>query len=96
MFNGGRSLELTIDPDVQSVLEFMEAHVQTCRLVGVADALPKFARLLWEHYVQEPCSPTIRLESPKMMPHPSQSSATESGLELPCADDGSAAVKDGQ
>ena len=88
-------MELNIDPDVQSVLEFMEKHVQACRLVGVADALPKFARLLWEHYAQEPCSPTIRLESPKM-PHPSQSSATESGLALPCAGDGSAAVKDGQ
>jgi hypothetical protein len=91
----GSNVEFTIDQDVQAVLEFMEKHVQACRLVGVADALPKFARLLWEHYTQETCCPMIRLESPKM-PHPSQSNATESDLALPCADDGSAAVKDGR
>src|SRR5690242_1947055 len=35
--------QLVLDEDVQAVLEFMQAKVATCKLVQVAEALPRMA-----------------------------------------------------
>ena len=48
-------MELQMDLDVKKVLEFMQEQVPVSKLEGVADALPKMARLLWSRYPQEPC-----------------------------------------
>lgn len=47
-------MELTIDCDVQEVLEFMQGHIPACKLVGVAENVAAMARLLWAHNPQEP------------------------------------------
>jgi len=46
-----------IDPDVKSVLEFMQDRISADRLVAVAASLPDLAKLLWSHYPQQPCLP---------------------------------------
>jgi hypothetical protein len=48
-------MQIKVNEDAKSVLEFMQANVPTERLVGVADVLPQMARLLWAKYPQEPC-----------------------------------------
>ena len=50
-------MRFEVDSDVQSVLEFMQSQIQACKLVGVAEALPQMARLLWNHNQQEPVHP---------------------------------------
>lgn len=87
-------MELIINPDVKSVLEFMQDRIPACRLVAIAESLPSLAKLLWDRYPQEP-SPALTLELLKLR-SPSQPSASESGLGLPCADDGFVAARDGQ
>ena len=52
-----REMQFEIDPDVQAVLEFMQGRIQACKLVGIAEALPQMARLLWNHNGQEPVHP---------------------------------------
>ena len=49
-----REMQFEVDSDVQAVLEFMHGRIQACKLVGVAEALPEMARLLWGHNPQEP------------------------------------------
>jgi hypothetical protein len=49
-----REMRFEVDSDVQAVLEFMQGEIQACKLVGVAEALPQMARLLWGHCQQEP------------------------------------------
>jgi hypothetical protein len=66
---------ITIDPDAQSVLEFMQARIPVDKLVSIADSLPQMARLLWGHYPQRPCH-LIGLEVPKTS-NLSQSTANE-------------------
>ena len=89
-------MELIVDPDVKSVLEFMQRRLPTCKLVAVAECLPQMARLLWTSYPQEACR-VLALEVPKTdLAHPSQLSATESAPEAPYAGDGSGVVMDAQ
>ena len=52
--HGDREMQFEIDPDVQAVLEFMQGRIQACKLVGIAEALPQIAKLLWGHNPQEP------------------------------------------
>ena len=48
--------EVILDADVKSVLEFMQSNISAGKLVGVSNAVPQLAKLLWGHYQQEPCS----------------------------------------
>jgi hypothetical protein len=67
--------EMKLDEDVHRVAEFMQHNLSATKLVAVAEALPKVARLLWEGYSQEPCTPA-RLAVPKTdRERPSQSDA---------------------
>ena len=56
MENDRAANNLVIDSDVQSVLEFMQERIVAAKLIGVADVIPKMARLLWEGFPQEPCA----------------------------------------
>ena len=47
-------MKITLDEHLQSVLEYMQQNIPTGKLVGVAEALPDMARLLWSRYSQEP------------------------------------------
>jgi len=47
-------MELILDEDVKSVLEFMQPHVPASKLTAVAERLPEIAKLLWDRYPQEP------------------------------------------
>lgn len=68
-------MEMKVDSDVQSVLEFMQQNIQASRLTGVADSLPQMARLLWSRYPQEPCFAVSLVQPKKDQGHPSQSNA---------------------
>jgi hypothetical protein len=68
-------MQLVADEHVKAVLEFMQSHIPTAKLIGVADSLGQMARLLWGHFPQEPCQ-SIRLILPKACQ--SQSNASES------------------
>jgi hypothetical protein len=59
--------ELRLDEDVHLVAEFMQRNLAAGKLVAVAEALPKVARLLWAEYPQEPCAPA-QLAMPKTGP----------------------------
>lgn len=83
-------MELIINPDVKSILEFMQDRIPVCRLVAIAESLPSMAKLLWDRYPQEPC-PALTLDVPKLT-SPSQPNATESAPGQPCADGGSVAA----
>jgi hypothetical protein len=47
-------MNVEIDTDLKNVLEFMQRNTPTHKLIGVADALPKIAGLLWIRHEQEP------------------------------------------
>ena len=47
-------MELILDRDLKSVLEFMQSNVKVSKLIGISESLPQIARLLWEQYPQEP------------------------------------------
>lgn len=47
-------MELILDEDVKSVLEFMQSHIPAGKLTVVAERLPEMERLLWDRYPQEP------------------------------------------
>jgi hypothetical protein len=72
------AMQFVVDADIRSVLEFMQFNVPTAKLVGIADSLPKIARLLWEHFPQESCV-LFRIESDQAAKRgpesPSQSTA---------------------
>jgi hypothetical protein len=54
-------MQLVTDEHVRSVLEFMWGNVPPEKVIGVAEAIPQMARLLWSNDPQESFSP-IRLE----------------------------------
>jgi hypothetical protein len=58
------AMQIALNEDVKAVLEFMQANIETVKLVGVADSLPQLARLLWDGFPQEPCT-AISLELSK-------------------------------
>ena len=86
------SMDLVIDRDVQTVLEFMQSNISTAKLVGVAESLPGIGRLLWSQYEQEPFNP-IRMELPSAtrVADQSRSVANESSPVQGCADGDSVA-----
>lgn len=70
-------MEFSLDADVQRVLEFMQDRIPVSKLVGVSEALPQMARLLWGRFPQEPVE-AAQLSSPKE--HPLQAIANECAL----------------
>lgn len=61
-----------LDSHLKEVIMFMQSNVPASKLIGVADAIPQIARLLWARYPQEPLV-AVSL-SPKKL-HQSQSTA---------------------
>jgi hypothetical protein len=54
--------KVSIDVDVQAVLEFVQERVPASKRIGVVENLPQMARLLWGHCPQEPvCSVVVEL-----------------------------------
>lgn len=47
-------MKISLDSDVQSVLEYMQQNIPASKLVGIAETLPDMARLLWSRYSREP------------------------------------------
>ena len=71
-----------LDGDLERLLDYMQTNIPANKLVGIADALPQTARLLWGHFQQEPLiAASITCES--------QPVANELGLGRSCAGDGS-------
>jgi hypothetical protein len=75
--------ELKIDGHVRQVLAFMQSNIPVHKLVGIAERLPELARLLWDHYPQEPVIPISMRGTPLI--------ATESDLGRPDVGGGSVA-----
>jgi post-segregation antitoxin (ccd killing protein) len=48
--------KLVLDSDLKAVLEFMQGNISAGKLIGIAEAIPQTARLLWAEYPQEPFS----------------------------------------
>lgn len=46
-------MHIEIEPELESVLQFMESKISADKLLSVADALPGAARLLWKHSAME-------------------------------------------
>ena len=59
-------MQLVADEHLQSVLEFMWGNVPPAKVIGVAEAIPQVARLLWANDLQEPYS-AIKLECDPMV-----------------------------
>jgi hypothetical protein len=76
-------MELKTDNHVKQVVEFMQTNIPESKLIGVADAVPQMARLLWGHVPQESFA-VCHLSVAKS--GPSQSCASESAPALACAD----------
>jgi len=57
-------MEIEIDKDVKKILEKMQLEIPTHRLIAVAEALPRMARLLWDKYPQEPVEPVRMVADP--------------------------------
>ena len=75
-------MEIRVDSDIQSVLEFMQSSIPAAKLTGVAEGVCQIGRLLWERYPQEPCVP-VMLNLPKTGSQSrSQVDASESSLAL--------------
>jgi hypothetical protein len=61
--------ELSFDEHLHKVLAYMQRNIPTHKLIGIADAIQKSARLLWQQYPQEPvlaavlCEPSISCET---------------------------------
>jgi hypothetical protein len=43
-------MELSIDPDVRAVIEFMQGAFSASRLIGIARGVAAFAPILWDVY----------------------------------------------
>lgn len=83
--------QLLLDKEIQAVLEFMQAHIPTDKLVPVAEFLPGIARLLWGGYQQTSLVPLVISSAPlDVQPRV----ANESGPAGRCADGGFAAEAD--
>jgi hypothetical protein len=72
--NEGIIMEIVFDKDVKMILEMMQSSIAGEKLVGIADALPQAARLLWNDCPQEPVR-AATLFLPKICP--SRSTASE-------------------
>jgi hypothetical protein len=83
-------MELKLDQDVQSVIEYMQRNIPANKLMGVAEKLPDVARLLWSDYSQEPVR--VMQIGTIQESRGQQSVANESLPAAHCAGDGSAAV----
>lgn len=46
-------MKLSVDQDVQAVIEYMQSNIPAAKLIGVAEKLPELARLLWSDYSQD-------------------------------------------
>jgi len=46
-------MQLVVDEHMKAVLSFMQRNVPTAKLIGIANALPQIAKLLWDVYPQE-------------------------------------------
>ena len=57
-------MELTIDPDVKSVAEFMQGSMPAAKLISVASAVAALAPSLWGHFEAE------EIVSLRLMPSP--------------------------
>ena len=79
-------MQVEMDEHLKAVVEFMQKNVPAEKLLSVADALKDVARPLWGRFPQEPCM-VLRLCEAKS--GPSQPIASESGLAIACAGDGS-------
>jgi hypothetical protein len=81
------AMQLVTDEHLRSVLEFMWGNVPSENVLGVAEAIPQMARLLWATDPQEPFVP-IRLEVDPAVKlsacNQSLEAATESSLEKGC------------
>jgi hypothetical protein len=81
------SMEIRVDSDVQSVLEFMQRSVPASKLVSVAENTLQMGRLLWSKFPQEPSVGFSLEELPitnGLLPV-----SSESGLVTECAGDDS-------
>lgn len=47
-------MQIEIDEHLRMTLEFMQANIPEAKLLGVANAVPQAARLLWDHVPKEP------------------------------------------
>lgn len=50
-------MEFVMDDDVQTVLEFMQAKIATCKLAQVAESVAAIGSVLWGRYKREEFSP---------------------------------------
>jgi hypothetical protein len=57
-------MQVEIDEHVKAVLKYMQENIPASKLVGVGDAIPKMARLLWDQFQQEPVL-AMELRKPK-------------------------------
>lgn len=86
--------EISIDPDVMAVLEFMQKKMPADKLVSVAENLAPIARLIWGHHPQQVIR-AVTLFHPKPGLRLSRSTASESDLAQAGADDGFGAATAG-
>lgn len=69
-------MDLTIDPDVKAVAEFMQQTIATSKLVSVATVVADIAPLLWGQFQPEP------VEALQLVPAPIPACARRT---RPCA-----------
>lgn len=74
-------MKIVVDPDVQKVLEFMQANIPASKLQNVAKGVADLAYFAWGHFDSEDLA-LLRLQSEPILaddPH-TQSSASEHRL----------------
>jgi hypothetical protein len=76
--------QLRMDEHLKQVLLFMQRNIPTSKLIGVADAIPMTARLLWERHEQESLQ-AIEITEPSISCG-TRPDATESYRDRACAD----------
>lgn len=59
-------MDITIDPNVKAVAEFMQERLPAAQLVAVANAIAAIAPLLWGEYQADRISP-LRLANPPIL-----------------------------
>jgi hypothetical protein len=87
-------MEISVDADVKTVLEFMERNVAADKLLRVAAAVGALAPILWSELTPLQRSPVLSL-SPECS-HEQRLIATQSRLAEPCAGDDSVVAADSQ
>ena len=76
-------MKLSMDADVQKVLEYMQSHIRADRLVGVASAVNGLAESLWGQYDGAAVLPLWFAAESTLSPRPT---ARESGLDSACGE----------